>query len=198
MAFGGPGMFDPTAMANQRQPGMQPTPAAQVANRFGEMQPPSAMPSPAEQVASRFPQTMAQAPAGPQAQPTGGAPVPMPMARPAQAPQPQPQMGFFQHNAAMMRDPVTGQLIDPQGAARAQASVPTQGSGTWGSRGILPSVMNLIGAGTGAPGTNANGSIQGAYGPTSVGGAPLQQAPQHQDQGGLIQRMLGYLGSKQG
>jgi hypothetical protein len=49
-------------------------------------------------------------------------------------------MGFFQRNAAMMRDPVTGQLIDPQGAARAQ----------------------------------------------------------QQDQGGLIQRMLGYLGSKQG
>jgi hypothetical protein len=56
-------------------------------------------------------------------------------------------------------------------------------------------MMNLMGAGTGAPGTNANGSIQGAYGPTSVGGAPLQQA-QPQDQGGLIQRMLGYLGSK--
>jgi hypothetical protein len=106
-------------------------------------------------------------------------------------------MSFFQRNAAMMRDPATGQLIDPSGAARAQAAVPTQGSGTWGShQGILPSMMNLLGAGTGAPGTNANGSIQGAYGPTSVGGAPLQQA-QQQDQGGLIQRMLGYLGSKQ-
>jgi hypothetical protein len=106
-------------------------------------------------------------------------------------------MGFFQRNAAMMRDPATGELIDPQGAARAQASMPSHGTGTWGSKGILPSVMNLIGAGTGAPGTNANGSIQGAYGPTSVGGAPLQQVPQQQDQGGLIQRMLGYLGSKQ-
>jgi hypothetical protein len=71
----------------------------------------------------------------------------------------------------------------------------SQGSGTWGSHGIIPQALNLFGMGTGAPGTNANGSIQGAYGPTSVGGAPLQQAPQ-QDQGGLIQRMLGYLGSK--
>jgi hypothetical protein len=74
---------------------------------------------------------------------------------------------------------------------------PTHGSGTWGAQGIIPHMMNLFGAGTGAPGTNANGSIQGAQGPTSVGGAPLQQA-QQQDQGGLIQRMLGYLGSKQG
>jgi hypothetical protein len=29
-------------------------------------------------------------------------------------------MGFFARNAAMMRDPATGELIDPQGAARAQ------------------------------------------------------------------------------
>jgi hypothetical protein len=195
MDFGGPGMFNPTPMASQGQPGMQPTPAAQVANRFGGMQPPSPMPDPAQQVAARFPQTMAQAPAPAQAPQAPSVPVPSP--RPAQAPQPQPQMGFFQRNAAMMRDPATGELIDPQGAARAQASMPSHGTGTWGSKGILPSVMNLIGAGTGAPGTNANGSIQGAYGPTSVGGAPLQQAPQQQDQGGLIQRMLGYLGSKQ-
>jgi hypothetical protein len=106
-------------------------------------------------------------------------------------------MGFFQRNAAMMRDPATGALIDPSGAARAQAAVPSQGSGTWGSKGVIPQMMNLFGAGTGAPGVNSNGSIAGAYGPTSVGGAPLQQAPQQQDQGGLIQRMLGYLGSKQ-
>jgi hypothetical protein len=186
-------------MASQGQPGMQPTPNAQVADRFGGMQAPSPMPDPAQQIAARFPQTMAQAPAAQAPAPAVPTAVPMPMARPASAPQAQAQapMSFFQRNAAMMRDPATGELIDPSGAARAQASMPSHGTGSWGSKGILPSVMNLLGAGTGAPGTNANGSIQGAYGPTSVGGAPLQQAPQQQDQGGLIQRMLGYLGSKQ-
>lgn len=84
-----------------------------------------------------------------------------------------------------------------QALSRASATLQqSRGSGTWGSQGIIPQAMNLFGMGTGAPGTNANGSIQGSYGPTSVGGAPLQQAPPQQDQGGLIQRMLGYLGSK--
>lgn len=195
MDFGGPGMFNPTPMASQGQPGMQPTPNAQVANRFGGMQPPS-----------QPQQAMAYAPPDPN-RGNMTVPVPPPSSAPAPAvnagpPTPQPGMGFFAHNAAMMRDPVTGSLIDPSGAARAQqqqaqAQLPQAGSGSFGaSHGIIPGVMNLIGAGTGAPGTNANGSIQGAYGPTSVGGAPLQQA-QQQDQGGLIQKMLGYLGSKQ-
>lgn len=150
-----------------------PTPNDQVANRFGGMQPPSPM-TPNQQVADRFGQF--QAPSSGGGLPgwlTGanlalgsggflqGAPAPRPP-QPQQPPAPavnpngsiagaqgptsvggaplQQPMGFFQRNAAMMRDPVTGQLIDPQGAARAQ----------------------------------------------------------QQDQGGLIQRMLGYLGSKQG
>jgi hypothetical protein len=88
---------------------------------------------------------------------------------------------------------------NPLQAALNRASATLQqsrGSGTWGSQGVIPNMMNMMGMGTGAPGTNANGSIQGAFGPTSVGGAPLQQAPPQQDQGGLIQRMLGYLGNK--
>lgn len=117
MPFGGPGMFNPTPMASQSQPGMQPTPAAQVANRFGGMQPPSPMPDPAQQIAARFPQAMAQAPAPTQAPQAPSVPVPSP--RPAQAPPPQPEMSFFQRNAAMMRDPVTGSFIDPSGAAAA-------------------------------------------------------------------------------
>lgn len=52
------------------------------------------------------------------------APVPMPRARPAQASAPQapaqesqPDTSFFMRNAMMMRDPASGELIDPQGAA---------------------------------------------------------------------------------
>jgi hypothetical protein len=65
------------------------------------------------------PQTPAPAPAAPQA-----APVPMPQARPAEAPQAQPGSGagapdtsFFMRNAMSMRDPSTGELIDPSGAS---------------------------------------------------------------------------------
>jgi hypothetical protein len=106
MPFGGPGMFNPTPMASQSQPGMQPTPAAQVANRFGGMQPPS-----------QPQQAMAYAPPDPN---RGNMTVPMPVARnTTQAPQSQPEMSFFQRNAAMMRDPATGMLIDPSGAAAA-------------------------------------------------------------------------------
>lgn len=58
----------------------------------------------------------APAPQAPQA-------PPMPQAPQAQAPAPQqPDMGFFARNAAMMRDPGTGQFIDPAGAAQAQAT----------------------------------------------------------------------------
>lgn len=49
------------------------------------------------------------------------APMPMPQPRPPQAPQAPQEMGFFQRNTAMMRDPVTGMFIDPSAAARAQA-----------------------------------------------------------------------------
>jgi hypothetical protein len=57
-----------------------------------------------------------------------GTPMPRPrpqMAHPAPQPQPQqaPQeMGFFQRNAAMMQDPVTGMFINPGAASQAQAS----------------------------------------------------------------------------
>ena len=51
--------------------------------------------------------------------------TPTPMARPIDAPQ--ADMGFFARNTAMMSDPVTGQFIDPAGAARAQAQM-DQGS----------------------------------------------------------------------
>lgn len=119
------------------------TPNQQVANRFPGMtpndyvaqnfMPPTANqyvannfpgPSANQYVAQNFPPTMAQ---GSGAQPH----VPMPTARPAQAPQ-APQaltpMSFFQRNAAMMRDPVTGMFIDPANAARAHASFTTPGA----------------------------------------------------------------------
>jgi hypothetical protein len=51
------------------------------------------------------------------ASPSPVAGVPMPRARPEEAPQPEPDTSFFMRNAMMMRDPVTGELIDPQGAA---------------------------------------------------------------------------------
>jgi hypothetical protein len=79
----------------------------------------------------------------------------------------------------MMQDPNGGGYIDPQAAMRAQSQ----------HQGIIPNLMGLFG-----PQTNANGGIRGASGPTSVGGAPLSASAQ--DQGGLIQRMLGTLGSR--
>lgn len=73
----------------------------------------------------------AQGPAGPMGAPQTppspiGAPqsVPMPMARPAEAPQAPPEMPWWQRNSAMMSDPNGGGFIDPEGAARAQASGP--------------------------------------------------------------------------
>lgn len=56
---------------------------------------------------------VAQTPA-PQSAPV----VPVPQARPASAPQAQPDTSFFMRNAMMMRDPSSGQLIDPQGASQ--------------------------------------------------------------------------------
>lgn len=60
-------------------------------------------------------QAMASVP--PVAAPT----VPLPTPRPADAPQAPPPMSWFQQNAAMMRDPSTGQFIDPTGASQAQS-----------------------------------------------------------------------------
>jgi hypothetical protein len=74
-----------------------------------------------------FPQTQGPMPsamqaAAPQAAPVPSAPpaqagVPMPQPRPAEAPQAQPETSFFMRNALMQHDPITGQLIDPAGAA---------------------------------------------------------------------------------
>lgn len=55
-------------------------------------------------------------PAAPEAAPAA-APVPMPQARPAEAPQAEPDTGFFMRNALSMRDPSTGEMIDPSGAS---------------------------------------------------------------------------------
>jgi hypothetical protein len=50
--------------------------------------------------------------------------MPMPAPRPPEAPQASPEMGFFERNSAMMQDPSSGSFIDPEAAARAQASGP--------------------------------------------------------------------------
>jgi hypothetical protein len=57
------------------------------------------------------------APAPAPAAPPQAAPVPMPQPRPAEAPQAQPDTSFFMRNALSMRDPSTGELIDPSGAS---------------------------------------------------------------------------------
>lgn len=121
------------------QPSSPMTPNQQVADRFGGMQPPT-QPTPNDQVANRFggmqppEQALAYAPPAPN---RGNMTVPVPRARPQHqvgyspadaAPQAQqPQMSWFQRNAAMMHDPVTGGFIDPQGAAVAQGQL-DQGS----------------------------------------------------------------------
>lgn len=64
----------------------------------------------------------AQWPHGPRGAPSqamAAAPVPMPMARPAEAPQASsPIADFFARNTAMMKDPNSGQFIDPSAAAK--------------------------------------------------------------------------------
>ncbi len=64
--------------------------------------------------------------AAPQATPAlPPAAVPMPQPRPEEAPTPQPGgMGFFARNTAMMRDPVTGDFLDPTAGRQAEASGP--------------------------------------------------------------------------
>jgi hypothetical protein len=80
------------------------TPAARVAQGWDQFAPPM----PAPQV---VPPAPAPAPAVPTPQPRPDVPAPDPM-------------GFFQRNAAMMRDPSSGAFIDPTSAERAQASGP--------------------------------------------------------------------------
>jgi hypothetical protein len=55
-------------------------------------------------------------PAAQTAAPQSAPQVPMPQARPAEAPQAEPDTGFFMRNALSMRDPSTGEMIDPSGA----------------------------------------------------------------------------------
>lgn len=113
MPFGGPGMMNPTPMANQGQPGMDPAALAK-----GDM----LHADPSQAIAMRGMPTMAQGVPMPQPRPQMAQQgVPMPQPRPAEAPQ---EMGFFQRNAAMMQDPVMGGFIDPGAAAQAQASSP--------------------------------------------------------------------------
>jgi hypothetical protein len=63
----------------------------------------------------------APTPIAPQEAPPSAGPqapsVPMPQVRPAEAPQAQPDTSFFMRNALSMRDPSTGELIDPSGAS---------------------------------------------------------------------------------
>lgn len=89
-ALGGLGLF----------PGAAPSPMNWLQGAQYKPTPPMMQPTPAP-----APAVAAAAPS-----------VPLPMARPADAPAPPEDTGFFRRNALMMTDPMTGQLIDPQGA----------------------------------------------------------------------------------
>lgn len=80
--------------------------------------PPPAAPQPVPSANVSLP----MAPSVPMPTPRPQMPIPMPQPRPAEAPQ--PDMGFFARNAAMMRDPMSGDYLDPQAAQRADASGP--------------------------------------------------------------------------
>jgi hypothetical protein len=108
---------------------------------YGNNGPPLAQDSPALQPQPQPTQAPAAAMAPSGAMPPAAASnpqVPMPMARPMmpQAAMVRPQVGapvvdpmsFFQRNAAMMHDPVTGSFIDPQNASIAQAQLDQNGS----------------------------------------------------------------------
>jgi hypothetical protein len=104
------------------------TPNAHVARGFNMFSPtaqtlaPNA-PSPLDN--AQWPAGPVGAPAPSQAGPGPAPAPPMPAPRPPEAPAPTPDMGFFQRNSAMMRDPSSGQFIDPTNAANAsQASGP--------------------------------------------------------------------------
>lgn len=84
-------------------------------------------PAPAPQEPTASPMDNAQWPFGPNGAPGAAqaqAPVPMPQPRPAEAPTAPPDMSFFQRNAAMMRDPMTGDFLDPQAGKQADATGP--------------------------------------------------------------------------
>lgn len=65
------------------------------------------------------------APSQAQAQGGAGAGVPMPRPRPAEAQQADqgPMMSLFQRSAALQKDPLTGEFIDPINAAKAQPNI---------------------------------------------------------------------------
>jgi hypothetical protein len=90
-------------------PAPQPPPAAPVVAQGDPVGAGVPLPAPRPQAA----------PSAPAAQP-----VPMPQPRPAEAPQQAPGMSFWQRNAAMMRDPITGSFLDPAAAQRADATGP--------------------------------------------------------------------------
>lgn len=81
-------------------------------------------PSPFDNAQWPFGPVGAPSQANAQAQPQQAAPqgVPMPAPRPQEAPQPPPEMSFFQRNAMMQRDPLTGEYLDPAQAAQAAQS----------------------------------------------------------------------------
>lgn len=150
---------------------------------------------PSQYIAQNFPPVMAQSVPLPRARPAQ-ANAPMDIRPPAQQAAPAPQaapsdggMSFFTRNAMMMQDPATGQYIDPTGAAKAQAAMPQQQD--QGS--LIQKMLGRLTANAGTPGTNANGSIAGAYGPTSVGGAPLQSAPYPGANSGILSKAAWYL-----
>lgn len=62
-----------------------------------------------------------QSPMNAQAQ--APSPVPMPMPRPAEAPQGDPMMSAFQRNAALQKDPNTGEFLDPEAAQGADPGI---------------------------------------------------------------------------
>lgn len=137
-----------------------------VANNFGQFAPVSNTPAQMRPGVAAAQASMPAAPSAPALNPNGSI---------------QGAVG----NTSVGGAPVQPQTPQPMQWPRPQASGGSQ------HQGIIPTIAGFFGAGN--PGTNANGSIQGAVGPTSVGGAPLAKP---QDQGGLIQTMLGYLGNK--
>lgn len=107
-------------------PGMENGLLALGAQRMAQPpQPQQAPPLPPPQVVGPAPGTP-PTPAPPVMAQGGpvGASVQMPQPRPAAAPQPDPAMSFWQRNAAMMRDPSTGDFLDPASAKRADATGP--------------------------------------------------------------------------
>lgn len=83
------------------------------------------MPSP-RPMDTPSPLDTAQYPFGPMGAPHGMAQAPMPAPRHAEAP-PGAPLDLMQFNTAMMRDPSTGEFIDPRAAQTAEARNPFKG-----------------------------------------------------------------------